>query len=267
MKHVKPRYPDDFIFLAVLLSFIFCSVSGPANDNEGLKNAPFFDEGLVVVVYDGDTVKIRFDDGREHKARLIGIDAPEIEDERDEVKFLAHLSKRFTFFHLYRKRVKLEYDWERLDQYGRLLVYVWTEDAGLFNELILKEGFASVLTKFPYNQGYRKRFIAAERHARALEKGFWQKEPFVSIPAEEAHDHVGTLLSVKYYCSEVRIRGNFIFLDSSRDFSALIPRAQASQFPRLDSLKGHMLSVKGFLETYKGKPQIMVVLPLQINIE
>ncbi len=34
------------------------------------------DSGLVVVVYDGDTVKVRFADGNERKVRLIGIDSP-----------------------------------------------------------------------------------------------------------------------------------------------------------------------------------------------
>jgi DNA/RNA endonuclease YhcR with UshA esterase domain len=71
---------------------------------------------------------------------------------------------------------------------------------------------------------------------------------------------------VKFSCTEVKTRGNFVFLDSSADFSALIPRTQVSQFPQIHSLEGHILSVKGFLETYKGSPQILVFLPLQVEV-
>lgn len=224
------------------------------------------DTGQVIVVYDGDTIKVRFENGREQKARLIGIDAPEIEDERNEVRFLAYMAKRFAFFHLYRKRVKIEYDWEREDKYGRLLVYVRTEDVGLFNEFILKEGYASVFTKFPFKREYRELFIEAERQARDLEKGLWKKEPFLTIAAKETFGHVGELLSVKYLCKDIRTQGNFVFLNSQGSFSALIPRAQISLFPKFSALKGRVISVSGFLEIYKGKPQILVFLPLQIGV-
>jgi micrococcal nuclease len=200
------------------------------------------------------------------KARLIGIDAPEIEDEREDVKFLAYIAKRFAFFHLYRKRVRIEYDWERTDKYGRILVYVWTEEEGLFNEFILQEGYAFAFTKFPFKTEYRKRFVLAERQARNLNRGLWKKEPFLSILAKDALGHVGGLLIVRYKCVNVRTQGNFVFLNSSEDFSAVIPRKQISLFPKISALEGKNISVKGFLETYKRKPQIMVFLPQQIEI-
>jgi micrococcal nuclease len=231
-----------------------------------LERSPNADTGQVVVVYDGDTILIRFDNGRVRKARLIGIDAPEIEDEREDVRFLAYMAKRFVFFHLYRKRVKIEYDWERTDKYRRILVYVWTEREGLFNEFILREGYASVYTKFPFKTAYRERFVAAERQARDLDKGLWKKEPLLAISAKDALGHVGKLRCVKFECVNVRTRGNFIFINSTGGFSALIPRKQVALFPKITSLKGREISVRGFVETFKGKPQIMVFLPQQIKI-
>ena len=225
------------------------------------------DTGQVIVVYDGDTITIRFDDGRVRKARLIGIDAPEIEDEREGVKFMAYMAKRFAFFHLYRKQEDIEYDWERTDKYGRILVYVSTEEAGLFNEFILREGYASVFTKYPFKTEYRNRFIAAEREARGLEKGLWKKEPFLTIAAKDAPGHVGKLLSVRYVCTDVSERGNFVYLDSSDSFRAVIPRRQVSQFTGIGKVKDKTIAVKGFLETYKGEPQIMVFLPVQLHID
>jgi len=252
------------VFLSILFFIFFGSRS--AITDTWFDRSPPGDTGQVIVVYDGDTIKVKFENGRVQKARLIGIDSPEIEDERDEVRFLAYTAKRFAFFHLYHKRVKIEYDWERVDKYGRLLVYVWTEEVGLFNEFILKEGYASAFTKFPFKREYKKRFISAERQARDFEKGFWKKAPPLTIAAKDTLDHVGKLLSVKYLCVDVRTRGNFVYLNSSGDFSAIIPRAQISLFPQIRDVEGRGISVRGFLETYKGKPQIMVFLPLQLRV-
>jgi micrococcal nuclease len=265
MIHIRRITPGICVFLLILLFSVIGDLSAIFYRKIDCKCPG--DTGQVIVVYDGDTIQVRFEDGRVQKARLIGIDSPEIEDERDDVRFLAYTAKRFAFYHLFHKRVKIEYDWERTDKYGRLLVYVWTEELGLFNEYILKEGYASAFIKFPFKKEYIKRFVAAEKRARKLEKGLWKKEPFLTIAAKDTLSNVGKLLTVKYYCTEVRTRGNFIFLNSSGEFSALIPRAQISLFPLISQLKGRVIFVKGFLETYKGKPQIMVFLPLQLRWE
>ncbi len=263
MIHVKQTNPGYHLMLLILFFILTGDLFAIPHICSDRSSVGEF--GQVIVVYDGDTIKVRFENGGVFKARLIGIDAPEIDDERGEVRFLAYAAKRFVFFHLYRKRVKIEYDWERADKYGRLLVYVWTEETGLFNEFILKEGFASVLTAFPFKEEYRERFIAAERQARDLEKGLWTREPLLTVAAEDALGHIGKLLSIKFLCVKVRTRGNFVYLDSSRDFSAVIPRAQISLFPEIGRLEGRVISVSGFLETYRGKPQILVFLPLQVE--
>lgn len=260
----KRLYTKLCVSLSILIQISLFGLSGLSE--EKYTTILSEDTGIVFVVYDGDTIKVRLDDGKVHKARLIGIDAPEIEDEREDVQFLAYTAKRFAFFHLYRKRVKLTYDWERSDKYGRILVYVWSEEVGLFNEFILREGYASVFTKFPFREEYRKRFVAAEKQARNLEKGFWKREPLLSISEKDVYHHVGEFLSVKFLCSDFRSSENFLFLNSSGDFSAILPRENLTLFPPSHTLKGRILSVKGFLETYKGKPQIMVFLPLQLNI-
>lgn len=229
------------------------------------RGSSFPESGLVTVVYDGDTIKVRLKNEHERKVRLIGIDTPEIDDSREEVRFRAHMAKRFAFFYLYRKRIKLSYDWEIEDKYGRLLAYIWTENEGLFNKFILSEGFAVVFLNFPFR--YRKEFIEAEREARRLEKGLWKKGPYFSISVGEARDHIGKLLTVKYTCTRVRTKGKFVFLHSSgEEFSTLIPRENTSLFPGLNSFRGKVLFVTGFLEEYKGKSQIIAFFPKQIKI-
>ena len=57
-----------------------------------------------------------------------------------------------------------------------------------------------------------------------------------------------------------------IWVDVSSDaFSALIPRKNLSLFPDVQSFEGKWLTVKGYLENYKGKPQVILSFPLQIK--
>ena len=224
----------------------------------------FGDDGVVTAVYDGDTVKVRFDAGKEDVVRLIGINCPEIEDERESIKFRALVAKRFTFYHLYNKRVSLEYDWEKRDKYKRILAYVFVGKK-LFNEFILAEGFAWVFLKYPFRDDYRQRFIRASRKARSKERGLWQIEPYPVLAIEKLESHIGQLVSVEFIFAAYHERGKFIYLDSpEKRFSALIPRHSRSHFPNIKEMRGSRVIVTGFLEKYKGQPQILLFHPLQL---
>lgn len=262
MKKLKRNYPR-FVFACI----IFLGLSGffAKKFTQHQKESFLFPErGQVTAVYDGDTIKVRFNSGLEKVVRLIGIDTPEIDVVSKEVKFRAYMAKRFSFFHLYLRKIKLSYDWEHEDKYGRLLAYIWTEKQGLFNKFIISEGFAFVFLKFPFK--YRKEFIDAEKEAQRSEKGLWKKEPYPTVQLNETMLHIGRLLSVKYRCKKVVAKGRFVFLRSSGEFSTLIPRENIYLFPKQKSFEGKVLSVKGFLETYKGKPQIVAFFPGQIEI-
>ena len=264
MKKFKKNFLKFILALLFFLVIVGFFSKRFIKDEQG-RESSFPESGLVTAVFDGDTIKVRFKNDQERKVRLIGIDAPEIEDSREEVIFRAQMAKRFVFFYLYRKRIKLSYDWEIEDKYGRLLAYIWTEKEGLFNKFILNEGFAFVFLKFPFR--YRKEFIEAEREARRLEKGLWKKGAYPSISVREVRTHIGNLLSVGYTCTRVQTKGKFVFLHSSgEEFSTLIPRENVSLFPELKTFGGKILSVTGFLEEYKGKPQIVAFFPRQIKI-
>ena len=265
MKKYKKNY-SKFILTPIFFIAIFVFFSEGLIQREQGKDSSYPESGLVTAVYDGDTIKVKFKNKQERKVRLIGIDAPEIEASREEAKFRAQIAKRFAFFYLYGKTVKLSYDREIEDKYERLLAYIWTERQGLFNKFILSEGFAVVFLNFPFK--YREEFIEAEGEARKLEKGLWKKGPYPSISVSDTRAYTGKLLSVKYTCSRVQTKGKFIFLYSSgEEFSTLVPRENVSLFPELKSFKGKVLSVTGFLEEYKEKPQIVAFFPRQIKIE
>ena len=215
-----------------------------------------------MVVYDGDTIKVRSDAGPERRVRLIGIDTPEIEEDPADTPLEALLAKRFTFHHLFRKRVKLSYDREIEDKYGRLLAYVWT-DEGLFNEFILKEGFARAYLKFPF--GMEDKFIQAQKQAKEEGRGFWHQGQYPVISEMQVQTRTGTLSRVHFVCARIRKSGRLLFLlaESGR-FAALIPEEHIRLFGDVQKMKGKTIQVFGFLEEYRGQPQIMLFFPSQI---
>ena len=69
------------------------------------------------------------------------------------------------------KKVRLEYDVGRTDQYGRTLAYVYAGDVFVNAELV-RSGYAMVYT-FPPNVEYYKTFVALQEEARKQKRGLW----------------------------------------------------------------------------------------------
>lgn len=122
---------------------------------------------IVVRVVDGDTLLL---DGNE-RVRLIGVDTPESVDPRRPVQSYGKEASAFTRRLAQGKRVRLSYDQERKDRYGRTLAYVYLEDGTLLNAEIIRQGYGQVLTRFPFR--YLEEFRAYEREARGQRRGLW----------------------------------------------------------------------------------------------
>lgn len=146
----------------------------------------------VVRAIDGDTVEVKIGDKLE-KVRLIGIDTPEtVHPEIGEEPYGKEASK-FTANNLEGRDVELELDVQERDKYGRLLAYVWI-GTELFNETLIKEGYAQVST-FPPNVKYANRFVAAEKEARENKKGLWGNQNV----QKEDKKYIGSKESNKYH--------------------------------------------------------------------
>jgi micrococcal nuclease len=124
---------------------------------------------LCVRVVDGDTLVL---DGGE-RVRLIGVNAPESVDPRRPVEPFGEESAAFTRRMAEGRRVRLEFDLERRDQYGRTLAYVFLEDGTFLNAEIIRQGYARAYTGFPFR--YRDEFVALEREARRERRGLWER--------------------------------------------------------------------------------------------
>ena len=78
---------------------------------------------LVTRVVDGDTGEVDFR-GRSLTVRLIGIDTPESVAPGEPVQCYAVHASSYTTKRLEGERVRLQFDVERIDPYGRTLAYV-----------------------------------------------------------------------------------------------------------------------------------------------
>jgi micrococcal nuclease len=119
-------------------------------------------------VPDGDTLNVIYK-GRPQKARLIGIDAPELGQrpwgQRAKKRLEGMVAESGG-------KARIELDIETHDKYGRLLAYVWGRDGRLMNLRMVEEGFALIYT-FPPNVKYVDLFRAAQKRARDAKRGVW----------------------------------------------------------------------------------------------
>jgi micrococcal nuclease len=135
------------------------------------KSASGAESALVSRVADGDTLAILLN-GHEEKVRLIGVDTPELHESqklhRDaqrsgqdsaQIQALGRQASDFVKT-LVRcgDQISLEYDQQQRDKYGRLLAFVWLADGRMRNEVIICEGYAPALTRYPYHRNCMERF-------------------------------------------------------------------------------------------------------------
>jgi micrococcal nuclease len=137
---------------AVALCAAVCGCSATTGDEEADT-----DTVRVVRVVDGDTIRVALPSGEE-AVRYIGIDTPESVKPGAPVECFAKKASAFNARLVDGERVKLVYDVERRDRYGRLLAYVYRVRDGLFvNAELVRRGFATVAT-FPPNVRHEREF-------------------------------------------------------------------------------------------------------------
>lgn len=148
-------------------------------------------EGTVTIskIVDGDTMEVEFQDGSTTTIRLLGVDTPEVHVENDPAEFegipetesghdwlrdWGHKASEYARAELRGETVTIRVDPEadRRGSYDRLLVYV-EYDSGVFNENLLKQGYARL-----YENDFQERetYTELEADAQAEGVGLWGYE-------------------------------------------------------------------------------------------
>lgn len=126
---------------------------------------------------DGDTFWV-MNSRREHlKIRLFGIDAPETRTVFKKKKHPFGMTSKLYLdsILLANPYVKLNFDVDSLDQYGRTLAYVYLNDGTFVNEIMVKNGYAVLMT-VPPNVKYQEILYKAQVEARERKLGIWREE-------------------------------------------------------------------------------------------
>lgn len=121
-------------------------------------------------VIDGDSLEVE----GVGEVRLIGVDTPELYHPLKPLQYYARESSEFVKNLLGKSRVRLEYDQERVDKYGRTLAYVYLEDGRILNEEIIKNGYGFALLRFPFRHLVRYRQLEAQAREQGL--GLWRNQ-------------------------------------------------------------------------------------------
>jgi len=142
---------------------------------------------ILLKVVDGDTLRVEHQ-GRIESIRLIGIDTPESRVNKkaqkdaarsgEDIKKIISLGQEATRYVKILVKpgdpIRVEFDRQIRDKYGRLLGYVYLPGGKMLNEEIVKAGYANLMT-YPPNVKYEEKFLRAYREARENNRGLWSK--------------------------------------------------------------------------------------------
>ncbi len=186
---------------------------------------------MVQWVADGDTIILQ--DGRH--VRYIGIDTPEIDHKNHRAAPMGIEARSVNRRLVDGWRLRLVYDREKTDRYGRTLAYVYRSDGLLVNEELLKQGYAHLLYRFP-NNGKAERLLAVQREAMEKGRGIWRLLRKNETPP---HAYLGNRRSMRFHthdCSmgkkisernRVRLKNKWVAF-----WSGYAPAKECIQFPQ-----------------------------------
>jgi len=166
--------------------------------------------------------------------------------------------------------IRVEFDAERRDKYGRVLAYVWVGKGGaekMVQEELLRRGLAFLYT-FPPNVKYVDRLKSAQDEARRAKRGLWSTD--MVIRAQDAVNHTGERKMVRgaVRSAEATPKTLRLIMD---DFRVVIFVRDVGLFlaegvhPEKDYV-GKDIRAFGLIKEYKGHVEMIVSHPWQVDI-
>jgi micrococcal nuclease len=134
-------------------------------------------EARVVRVVDGDTI-VASVEGDDQYVRYIGVDTPESVKPGAPVECFGKRASAENHRLVEGRAVRLVFDRERRDAYGRLLAYVYTDrgqasgQARFVNATLVRGGYARTLTIAP-NTAHAALLARLQKRAGQAGRGLW----------------------------------------------------------------------------------------------
>jgi micrococcal nuclease len=165
-----PRRLPTLGSLALLAILIVVLVSGGDSNDEPAEPLPDTATVRVTDVVDGDTIEVAHE-GETEDVRYIGVDTPESVKPDTPVECYAIAAGEFNHRLVDGERVRLVFDAERRDDYGRLLAYAYV-DGTFVNAELVRRGFARTLEIAP-NTRFADLFDRLQHAAANAGRGLW----------------------------------------------------------------------------------------------
>jgi micrococcal nuclease len=231
-------------------------------------------EYVVKGVIDGDTVILQ---GVDTPLRYLEIDTPEILTDESPGDPISQEARDLNESLVYGKRVKLEFDKEKYDQYGRMLAYVFVD--GVFvNQEMVRNGLARALVIRP-NDKYADLIREAENQAKRERKGIWGNIDKINPPPENERFLIKPSQAARYNGQRVVVRGKIVdsrksrkvvVLDMENELDVVVFSGDLENFTFFGIAPeryyvGRPVEVIGRVKMYKGKPEIIVSHPISIR--
>ncbi|NLJ10764.1 MAG: thermonuclease family protein [Treponema sp.] len=131
----------------------------------------------VLEVIDGDTIKVSIPNPRpiqlkaQETIRFLGIDAPETSASPRPAGYYGEEAKAYVKKLLAGKSVRLAFDWDLRDKYGRLLAYIYLTDGTCVNLHLVEQGYAFAYVHFTFQ--FMDEFTRAQAAAKQKKRGLW----------------------------------------------------------------------------------------------
>jgi len=108
---------------------------------------------------------------------LLNLNTPEIQHRDNRAQVGGHKATTALKALILGKQVRLSFDKEKKDRYGRTLAHVWMQDGRWVNQYMIEEGYAHIYT-FEPNTRWVKKLLQAEHIARKEKRGIWATKRF-----------------------------------------------------------------------------------------
>ncbi len=238
-----PRFGAFFVLAALL------ALAAPAGRG---------DSARIARALDGDS--LRLSDGRQ--LRLIGINAPELGTDPAAAEPFARAAQARLEELTLGRTLRLDFDLERADRYGRLLAYVVLPDGTDVQERLLAEGLARAIA-VPPNIGRLKRYLAREQEARGAGRGLWTAEGSGFRSAESLAPGDTGFRLVRDTVTAVGASRRLHYFDLGPRLSVQVPREDWERYfrhPPAD-YRGRTIEARGWITEHDGRLRLRVQHP------
>lgn len=167
----KSKRRKYLVACAWILSIILAAIGAYFLGRYAERATGYLERAYVTRVIDGDTIELQ--GGR--RVRYIGIDTPETVDPRKPVQCFGPDASERNRQLVEGKTVELLRGIEDMDEYGRLLRYVFVD--GIFvNAELVTEGYARQYGFGPENR-FQQVFVQLEQYSISKHRGLWAACP------------------------------------------------------------------------------------------